>query len=42
MIEINTNLNEYIIKDLKELCKKNNIIGYSKKNKGNQLLIKNV
>ena len=33
-ININTNLNEYIIKDLKELCKKNNIIGYSKKNKG--------
>jgi len=33
-ININTDLNKYILKDLKELCKKYNIIGYSKKNKG--------
>jgi len=32
-INIDTDLNKYILKDLKELCKKYNIIGYSKKNK---------
>jgi DNA (cytosine-5)-methyltransferase 1 len=32
-ININTNLNKFILKDLKELCKKYNIMGYSKHNK---------
>ena len=30
---INTDLNQFILKDLKKLCKKNNIVCYTKKNK---------
>lgn len=39
MTEINTDLNKIILKDLKELCKKYNISGYSKKNKNEIIII---
>ena len=40
-ININTDLNKFILKDLKELCKKYNISGYSRKNKGDIIKLLN-
>jgi hypothetical protein len=40
-INFNTDLNKFILKDLKELCKKYNISGYSRQNKGDIIKLLN-
>lgn len=40
-ININTNLNNYLLKDLKILCKEHNIIGYSNKKKDDLIKLLN-
>ena len=41
MTEVNTNLDKLILKDLKKICKKYNIVGYSRKTKGEIIKILN-
>ena len=38
-ININTDFNKFMLKDLKELCKKYNILGYSKKKKDDIIIM---